>query len=380
MAALLFGLETKYAIAGLSPSGDVCRDKIVQHLVAGARRRLVHLPDLQSTGGVFLGNGSRFYVDCGLHPEICTPECSDPWDAVRYIQAGHRTLFDLVSLVGSANWPGAAIMSFRCNVDYGGSHSTWGCHESYMHRIFQEALQPQIVPHLVTRQIYTGAGGFNPFSAGLEFTLSPRMTHFRRLVTESSTTGRGIWHEKSESLCAGFERLHVLCGESLCSETATFLKVGVTALIVAMADAGLAPGSAVQLADPLRALHSVAGDVTCRKPLKMADGSSKTAIEIQRHYLEQAEAHAGTGAMPAWAADVCRRWRAVLDQLEEGPVAVKKTLDWGSSPDWLYQIPHPGQHTAGVPASICWRHRPQNTGRSAPGKSTAAASVSVEKY
>jgi proteasome accessory factor A len=148
------------------------------------------LPDLQSTGGVFLGNGSRFYVDCGLHPEICTPECSDPWDAVRYIQAGHRTLFDLVSLVGSANWPGAAIMSFRCNVDYGGSHSTWGCHESYMHRIFQEALQPQIVPHLVTRQIYTGAGGFNPFSAGLEFTLSPRMTHFRRLVTESSTTGR----------------------------------------------------------------------------------------------------------------------------------------------------------------------------------------------
>jgi proteasome accessory factor A len=206
------------------------------------------------------------------------------------------------------------------------------------------------------------------------------MTHFRRLVTESSTTGRGIWHEKSESLCAGFERLHVLCGESLCSETATFLKVGVTALIVAMADAGLAPGSAVQLADPLRALHSVAGDVTCRKPLKMADGSSKTAIEIQRHYLEQAEAHAGTGAMPAWAADVCRRWRAVLDQLEEGPVAVKKTLDWGSSPDWLYQIPHPGQHTAGVPASICWRHRPQNTGRSAPGKSTAAASVSVEKY
>jgi len=128
MAALLFGLETEYAIAGLSPV-ETCPDKIVQHLVAGARRRLVHLPDLQSTEA-FSGNGSRFYVDCGLHPEICTPECSDPWDAVRYIQAGHRTLFDLVSLVGSANWPGAAIMSFRCNVDYGGSHSTWGCHEA----------------------------------------------------------------------------------------------------------------------------------------------------------------------------------------------------------------------------------------------------------
>jgi hypothetical protein len=220
-------------------------------------------------------------------------------------------------------------MAFRCNVDYSGSQSTWGCHESYMHRNPQDALQAQIIPHLVTRLIYTGAGGFNPLSKGLEFTLSPRMAHFRKLVTQSSTSERGIWHEKSESLCAGYRRLHVICGESLCSETATFLKIGVTALIVAMADAGLTPGSAVQLADPLGALHIVAGDVTCKAPLTVADGNSLTAIGIQRHYLEQAEASLGADFMPAWASEVCGRWRAILDQLEDAPDSAAKTLDWG---------------------------------------------------
>ena len=61
----------------------------------------------------------------------------------------------------------------------------------------------------------------------------------------------------------------------------------------------------------------------------MADKSCMTAVEIQRHYLEMAEAHVSDNFMPAWAAEVCRRWRAVLDQLEDAPKAVEQTLDWG---------------------------------------------------
>ncbi|MGA3372081.1 MAG: proteasome accessory factor PafA2 family protein [Terracidiphilus sp.] len=328
MTDRLFGVETEYAIAGLTPDGAMDREPILQRLMAHAGHELVQLPDLNSSGGFFLSNGSRFYVDCGNHPEICTPECADPWDAVRYIEAGHRILARLASSVASASPPGTQILCFRCNVDYSGNQTTWGCHESYMHRIAQDALQPQIIPHLVTRLIYTGAGGFNPLSRGLEFSLAPRMAHFRRLVTESSTSSRGIWHSKSEPLCSGYNRLHVLCGESLCSETANFLKIGATALIVAMADAGHLPGAAVQLADPLAAIHEVAGDVTCKKPLRMANGSYRSAISIQRHYLLHAESRLRDGFMPSWAPEVCRRWRAILDRLEYSPASVDKTLDW----------------------------------------------------
>lgn len=328
---MLFGVETEYSVTGISPGGAMDRGVVLHSLLERARRQLVQLPDLHPSGGVFLRNGSRFYADCGLHPEVCTPECANPWDAVRYIEAGHSILTRLASSVESESRPGTEIMAFRCNVDYSGSHTTWGCHESYIHRMSQGALQAQIVPHLVTRLIYTGAGGFNPLSRGLEFSLSPRMAYFRRVDTDSSTSGRGIWHSKSEPLCAGFRRLHVLCGENLCSETATFLKVGVTALIVAMADAGLAPANGIQLADPLAALQTVAGDITCKKPIALTHGSSMSAIEIQRRYLELAEAHVGDSFMfmPAWAEEVCLRWRQVLNQLEDAPGSVEQMLDWG---------------------------------------------------
>ena len=59
--------------------------------------------------------------------------------------------------------PNEQVNLLRCNVDYSGVPSTWGCHESYMHRVANPvAVPPQIVPHLVSRIIYTGAGGFTP--------------------------------------------------------------------------------------------------------------------------------------------------------------------------------------------------------------------------
>ncbi len=329
MADLLFGVETEYAVAGMSPSGPIDSGLILHHLVDCASRSLVHLPDLQSHASTFLQNGSKFYVDCGAHPEFCTPECSNPWDVVRYTLAGHTILTGQLSEVESSMMPEAELMCFRCNVDYSGALTTWGCHESYLHRASSETLQPQIIPHLVSRLIYTGAGGFNPLSPGLEFTLSPRAAHLQHVVSANSTSERGIWHTKSESLSSGYSRLHVICGESLCSETAAFLKAGTTALIVAMADAGLAPGNAVQLAKPLDAMRAVAGDVTCKSRLRLADGSCRTALEIQRHYLDQAESHLGTLFMPQWGAEVCHHWRAMLDQLEDAPASIAHSLDWG---------------------------------------------------
>ena len=165
---------------------------------------------------------------------------TDPWSVVRYIQAGHQIIADLAQAVESERPPGTEVMCFRCNVDYGGLRTTWGSHESYLHRMSPAALQSQIVPHLVSRIIYTGAGGFNPLSSGLEFTLSPRVAHINRVASADSTSDRGIFHTKNEPLSRdGYNRLHIICGESLCSETAMFLKAGTTALIVAMADAGV---------------------------------------------------------------------------------------------------------------------------------------------
>jgi hypothetical protein len=329
MSVLLFGGEQEYALAGITARGaELNTEEIVAALMAQARERLVHLPDMHMPEGFYLENGSRLYVDCGTHPELSTPECMNPWDAVRYVEAGHAILAGLADAVQSTRHAGTEIVLLRTNVDLSGSMATFGTHESYAHRGPLDTLRPQLIPHLVTRIVYTGAGGFDPSSPGLEFTLSPRAAHIRSIDTQSSTAERGIWHAKTESLSSTSHRLHVLCGESECSHTAVWLKFGVTALIVAMADAGLAPGSQVQLADPVAALQTVAKDTTCTALLPMNDGRLLTAIAIQRHYLRLAEANLGHDCMPPWADRVCRVWREVLDALEIDPGRMDKTLDW----------------------------------------------------
>ena len=99
MAGLLFGVETEYAIAGVNARGAMEREGILQGMMVRAREKLVHLPGLASAGGMFLENGARFYLDCGMHPEMCTPECANPWDAVRYIEAGHRIITALAASI-----------------------------------------------------------------------------------------------------------------------------------------------------------------------------------------------------------------------------------------------------------------------------------------
>jgi proteasome accessory factor A len=322
----LFGLETEYAAVAVSARGErVEQHLLLDALMQRARERLPHLDD-DHANGMYLQNGARFYLDAGGHPEMTTPECTTPDDVVRFVRAGERILLGLAGprpLV-----PGARCSFYRSNVDYSGSQATWGCHESYLHHTDPRSLPGQMVPHLVSRVIFTGAGGFDNLSPGVRFTLSPRAHHVHQTVSEDSTQRRGIFHAKNEALCSGGRhRLHVTFGESLGSDLALWLKVGTTALVVALCDAGLRPGDAVALRTPVASAHAIALDPSCRATVDTTSGR-RTAIAIQRHYLEQVETHARTAGLPAWSAVVCARWRALLDRLEQGWEAVATTLDW----------------------------------------------------
>lgn len=327
MTERLLGVETEYAISGTRGQEVVDRALIVRRLLDLARCTLPHLRD-GSSSGVFLENAARLYIDCGLHVEYSTPECANPWDAVRYVEAGHRTMLELIQKFANGRARGVETGCYRVNVDYSGNGATWGCHESYLHRIPPDALPFHLIPHLVSRIVYTGAGGFEPLSGGLRFTLSPRASLIERTISSDSTGSRGIFHTKDEPLGTGYHRLHVICGENLCSQLAMFLKFGATSLVVAIAEAGLCPGKDVQLVAPLEALRAVAGDLDCKKPLRVKGSPGMTAIDIQRHYLAMAEARLNQSFMPSWAPAVCAQWRRVLNLLEAGPAAVSKMLDW----------------------------------------------------
>lgn len=324
MAERLFGLETEYGIVGATSDQDgVQRDAIAYDLATRARDEVPGIQDL-SGNGVFLQNGARFYVDCGHHPEMTTPEVANPWDVVRYILAGERIL-ERLATPRQANAAGPLLL--KTNIDYL-TRSSWGCHESILHRIDPARLPPQIIPHLVSRVIYTGAGGFNPFSPGVEFVLSPRSLVIEHSTSADSTRGRGIFHTKDEALCnGGHRRLHIICGESLCSEIAMWLRTATTVLVVALVEGDVQPGAEMILDNPVGALRAIVGDPTCRGRVA-AGGTHVTPLEIQRHYLRLAEAHARAGFMPPWAETACHQWRVMLDRLEGAPGSVSTILDW----------------------------------------------------
>ncbi|MCC6850257.1 MAG: proteasome accessory factor PafA2 family protein [Deltaproteobacteria bacterium] len=323
-AARILGVETEYAVVGRD--GDLDPLELVEGLMRHARRRLAHLPD-ELGRGLFLASGGRLYLDCA-HPEMTTPECGDPWSLVREIRAGERTMLQLADEWGARRRRGRVLV-LRTNVDLSGSQSTWGTHENYGHRA-AACLAPAIVPHLVSRVVFTGAGGFDNLSHGIDFTLSPRTPHLVREISSDSTGRRGIFHDKQEHLARTHRRLHLLCGESLCSDLALWLRTGTTALVVALAEGGVQPGAAVALRDPVAAMRRFASDSTCRATAPAAHGGALTALDIQRHYLALAEGHVGARFMPSWSADVCRAWRDVLDRLARGSEAVATRLDWAT--------------------------------------------------
>jgi proteasome accessory factor A len=325
----LFGIETEYALTVIkNSSSSMNRESALKTLMDIAAGQLVHLPGHHDQG-LFTENGARFYVDCGLHPEWATPECSDPRELVRYVLAGESILLDMVERLARSVAGSREVLVTKCNVDYAGTSSTWGCHESYLYRADPAVMPEQIIPHLVTRQVYTGAGGFDSLSNGLDFRVSARVPHLTRVVSHSSTSDRGIFHSKDESLSSrGYHRLHILCGESLCSEMASWLKTGVTALVVLLVDAGVSPGEKLQLQSPLDAMRAIAADRSCRTEVRLVGGHANTAIQIQREYLEQVRSRLRQPYMPAWAEAVCRGWENILNRLEAAPQSVEHTLDW----------------------------------------------------
>jgi tetratricopeptide (TPR) repeat protein len=329
----LFGMETELAFSAWHPEkaeravGDRARERLVRDFYSVAERQLCTLPDRQAPG-VFLENGSRVYLDAGLHPEFCTPECRSPEELVRWQLAGERIVVEVGQELEKLH-PKTRVAFFRCNVDYSGSGETWGCHESYQHCCDPTQMSQHLIPHLASRIVYTGAGGFNNQEGHVEFLLSPRVPHLAHDESNGSQSGRGLYHTKNEPLGrGGFNRLHLICGESNSSQLSNYLKFGTTALIVRLIDFGRCRGNQLRFENPRSAMYAYARDPGCSALGELHDGRRMTAVQVQREYLEMVEENIDADFMPEWAPQVCERWRRVLDQLETAPSSLSTQLDW----------------------------------------------------
>jgi Pup amidohydrolase len=286
-----------------------------------------------------LTNGARYYVD-HAHPEYSSPECSDPLEIVRWDKAGERILQRSMEAASRVLPPGQSIVVYKNNSDRKGN--SYGCHENYLMdrmvpfpRIVQHAM-----PHLVTRQIYTGAGkvGSEATTTGdvdVTFQLTQRADFFEEEVGLETTLKRPIVNTRDEPHADAqkYRRLHVICGDANLAEVSTFLKVGVTGLVLSMIEDDWFGERDFTLATPVQAMRRVSYDVGLSLPLELASGTTMTALDVQWELFDLARKYAEDRGLACIGSeevgqDVLRRWEHVLHGLETDPMSLSGDLDW----------------------------------------------------
>src|SRR5205823_14164655 len=169
-----------------------------------------------------------------------TPECTTAYEIVRYDKAGERILALSVDAASRILPAGQSIEILKNNSDRKGN--SYGTHENYlMDRAVPFArIVQHVMPHFVSRQIYTGAGKVGSEvltgDAQIPFQLTQRADFFEEEVGLETTLKRPIVNTRDEPHADAqrYRRLHVIVGDANLAEVATYLKVGVTAIVLAM--------------------------------------------------------------------------------------------------------------------------------------------------
>jgi proteasome accessory factor A len=304
----------------------------------GEALRLSMAPEVEThLVNAVLTNGARYYVD-HAHPEFSAPECRDARQALLYDRAGEEILLRSMEAARSMLPEGQEIVVYKNNSD--GKGNSYGCHENYLldratpfGRIVAHA-----TAHLVSRQIFTGAGKVGSEMPGsrrdeVPFQLTQRADFFEEEVGLETTLKRPIINTRDEPHADAqkYRRLHVIAGDANMSEVQTFLKLGSTAIVLAMVDDD-ALGEPIRFARPVAAMHHVSRDLGLAEPLLLADGTSMTALEIQWHLLGLAREYASRTGLEAVGSEVGEeilvRWESVLNALETDPMQLADQLDW----------------------------------------------------
>ncbi|MGO9343182.1 MAG: depupylase/deamidase Dop [Acidimicrobiales bacterium] len=286
-----------------------------------------------------LTNGARYYVD-HAHPELSTPECADALEAVLYDKAGEIVLIRSMAAAKKMLPDGQSIVVYKNNSDRKGN--SYGTHENYLmdRAVPFSRIAHLITPHFVTRQIYTGAGKVGtetPTLGGrsVPYQLSQRSEFFEEEIGLETTLKRPIVNTRDEPHAdpQRYRRLHVIVGDANLAEVATYLKVGVTALVLALIEDDGFDGVDLTLANPVQAIRLVSYDTTLKSPLEMADGTVCTALEVQWELFSLARKYAEQRGLEclgdeAVGRDVLERWESVLHGLETDPANVARQVDW----------------------------------------------------
>ena len=276
-----------------------------------------------------LSNGARFYND-HAHPEYSTPECTTLRELVAQDKAGERILAECAKRRNTHLPTGCEARLYKNNTDFIG-HS-YGCHDNYLMRrdVPWEWLVRDVVPFLVTRQIFAGAGKMGIEGEDAEsqpgiFQIAQRSDFFSVLCSIDTMNRRPLVNTRDEPHADAekYRRFHVIIGDANMSHYATALKIGTTALVLDLVEQGHAPR--LEFANPIEATKLLSRDQSMEWLIELRDGRKISAVDVQRLYLAAVRKHCDEDEETRW---LVREWESVLDDLATDYWRCRDRVDW----------------------------------------------------
>ena len=131
-----------------------------------------------------------------------------------------------------------------------------------------------------------------------------------------------------EAIGAFIEK-HVIVGDSNMAESSFVLKVGSTLMVLAMIETGW-PLPEFDLANEIASIREIAEDITGQTAVPMKTGAKKTAIAIQREYLECAKSWLASHDDPNNEfQQVLLLWEKTVHAIEtQNLAALARDIDW----------------------------------------------------
>lgn len=304
---IAMGLETEF---GVFSTGQESECDLIAKIIKWISTKV---------GGRILGhqawipNGARIYMDHGTKLEVAGPECSTVAELVAWEHALDQLVEEAVRNLG------LSVIICKNNTDH---RRSYGSHENYSTELSSvagpeaELFRQALIPFLVTRHLFAGAGLISSNSHGYE--LSQRSRFLRRVVGDDTIYDRAIVCTRFEPHSTSKGRLHLVLGDSLQMQLGSFLRFGTTALVILMLESDGMIIDVPRIYHPLAAFRACSADIFCKTRIC----PTHTAIEVQRVYLRAAERFLSTRLAPSWAAQVVEKWGTVLDGLATDPMGV----------------------------------------------------------
>jgi len=330
MKPRVFGLETEYGVM-------LEKEGILVRIEPRFLKMLLKSRGVLDAERGFRPNGGNVHACSNFHPEYATAECKSLLDLVAQDKAGERILSSLLPELGL----------FKDNADSWGVY--FGCHENYSishpfkryhyseysgyarHDLHFKRYILNLAPFFITRQIFTGAGRI----VRGEYHLSQREAYVGEIIKKHSEYSEkrslfphfvGHVHRRNRE-DGPYDCLELRIGESNMSEVATYLKTGLTCLMLDLAEDGKLPN--IRLVNHTAAFIDISADQS-RKWFVDAYINERrkmvSAVEIQRRYFDRAHRYyAGRDPIT----DECLgKWLLILENIQRDPLALRGMIDW----------------------------------------------------